>query len=74
MTYIHNEILLSHKMNKMSFVAACMDLVMVILSEVSQIEKEKYHISIIYHLYVEYKTRLQINLSTKQNLSYRCRK
>ena len=41
---IYNGILLSHKKNKiMSFAATWMDLEVIILSEVSQIEKDKYH-------------------------------
>ena len=42
--YTHNGILLSHKMNKiMPFVATWMELETLILSEVSQKKKEKYH-------------------------------
>ena len=41
---IHNGILLSHKESKiMPFAATWMDLEIIILSEVSQKEKEKYH-------------------------------
>ena len=36
-------ILLSHKKNKMPFVAKQMDLEIMILSEISQTEKDKYH-------------------------------
>ena len=44
MGYIHNGILLSHKKNEiMPFAATWMDLEMIILSEVSQKEKDKYH-------------------------------
>ena len=44
MWYIYNGILLSHKNNEMMpFVATWMDLEITILSEVSQTEKEKYH-------------------------------
>ena len=44
MVYIHNGILLSHKKNKiMPFAATWMKLETLILSEVSQKEKEKYH-------------------------------
>ena len=44
MVYIHNGILLSHKKNKiMPFVATWMELETLILSEVSQNEKDKYH-------------------------------
>ena len=42
--HIHNGILLSHKKNEiMPFAATWMDLEMIILSEVSQKEKDKYH-------------------------------
>ena len=42
--HIYSGILLSHKKNKiMPFAAAWMDLEIVILSEVSQTEKDKYH-------------------------------
>ena len=42
--HTHNEILHSHKKNEMPFAAAWMDLEIVILSEVSQTEKDKYHV------------------------------
>ena len=45
--YIYNGILLSHKKNKiMPFAATWMNLEMIILSEVSQTEKDKYMISL----------------------------
>ena len=48
MVYILDGILLSHKTNEiMSFVGAWMDLEIIILSEGSQKEKDKYHISLI---------------------------
>ena len=47
----------------MSFAATWMDLETVILSEVSQTEKDKYR---MISLYVESKKRVQMNLSTKQ--------
>ena len=44
MVYIHNGILLSHKKNKiMPFAATWMELETFILSEISQKEKDKYH-------------------------------
>ena len=48
--HTHNGILLSHKKNKIKpFAATWMELETLILSEVSQKEKEKYHmISFIY--------------------------
>ena len=43
-TYIHNGILLSHEKNEiMPFAATWMDLEIIILSKVSQKEKDKYH-------------------------------
>ena len=42
--HIYNGILLSHKKNEiMPFAATWMDLEIIILSEVSQTEKDKYH-------------------------------
>ena len=48
--YIHNGILLSHKKNKiMPFAATWMELETLILSEMSQKDKDKYHmISLIW--------------------------
>ena len=44
MVHIHNEILFSHKEDEiMPFAAIWMDLEVIILSEVSQKEKNKYH-------------------------------
>ena len=43
----------------MSFVTTWMDLEIVILSEVSQTEKEKYHTTSL--IYVEYKKMIQMN-------------
>ena len=43
-THRHNGILLSHKKNEiLPFAATWMDLEFIILSEVSQTEKDKYH-------------------------------
>ena len=60
------------KKNKiMPLAATWMDLEIVILSEVSQTEKDKYHMIL---LIVESKKGVQMNLPTKQKQSYRCRK
>ena len=46
MVYIHNGILLSHKKNDiMPFAATWMELETLFLSEVSQKEKDKYHMT-----------------------------
>ena len=46
--HIYNGILLSHKKNEMMpFAVTWMDLEMIILSEVSQTKKNKYHIPLI---------------------------
>ena len=48
MVYIHNGILLSHKRNEiMSFAATWIDLEIIILSEISQREKDKYHMILL---------------------------
>ena len=61
--YTYNGILLSHKKNEiMSFAVTWIDLEIIILSEVSQREKDKYHM--ISH--VESKNMIQMNLFTKQ--------
>ena len=45
---IYNEILLRHKKNEvMPFTATLMDLEIIIVSEVSQKEKEKYHMTLL---------------------------
>ena len=45
MVYIHNGILLSHKKNDiMPFAATWMELETLILSEMSQKDKDKYHV------------------------------
>ena len=46
--YIHNGILLSHKKNEiMPFAATLIDLEIITLSEVSQTEKDKYHMILL---------------------------
>ena len=46
--YIYNGILLSHKKNAiMQFVGTWMDLEVIIISEVSQTEKDKYHMILL---------------------------
>ena len=46
MVYVHNGILLSHKKDEiMPFAATWMELETLILSELSQKEKDKYHIT-----------------------------
>ena len=64
MVHIYNGILFSHKKNKiMQFAATWMDLEIVILSEVSQTQKDKYHmISLI------------CGILKKGGKSHRCRK
>ena len=62
--HIYNGTLSAIKNNEiMPFAAMWMDLEFVILSEVSPIEKDKYH---MIPLYVESKKRVQMSLSTKQ--------
>ena len=71
MVHLYNGILLSHKMNEIgSFVQMWMDLESVMQSEVSQTEKDEYHISYTWNL----KKRVQMNLFTKQKQSHRCKK
>ena len=55
----------------MQFAATWMDLEIIILSEVSQIEKDKYHM--ISPICVIYK-KIQMNLFTKQKQTHRHRK
>ena len=46
--YIHNGTLLSHKKNEiMPFAATLIDLEIITLSEVSQTEKDKYHMILL---------------------------
>ena len=48
--YIHNGILLSHKKNEiMPFTETWMDLEIIILNEVSQKQKDKYHMISFIH-------------------------
>ena len=61
--HIYNRILVIKKNEIMPFVATWMNLDIVILSEVSQTQKDKYHMILIY---VESKKKIQINLFTKQ--------
>ena len=64
LVYIYNSILLGHKKNEiMPFAATWMDLEIIILSEVSQKEEDKYHmISLICGI----QNMTQMNVSTKQ--------
>ena len=66
----YSGLLLSHKNNKNNFICS-MYLEIVILSEVSQTEKDKYHM--ILYLW-NLKKRVQMYCFTKQQQSYRCRK
>ena len=71
MVHIHNGLLLSHKKNEiMPFAATRMALEIIILSEVSQKQKDEYHmisfICIIYNV-------TQMNLSMKQKQSHKHR-
>ena len=65
MVYLYNEIQLSHKKNEiMPFAATRMDLEIIIVSEVSQTEKDKYHmISLICRIL---KKIIQMSLYSKQ--------
>ena len=55
----------------MSSAATWIGLEITILSELSQTEEDKYHISLTWGISKE---MLQMNLSTKQKSCYRCRK
>ena len=71
MVCIYNGILLSHKKNEiMPFAATWIDLEMIILAELSQREKDKYHT--ISH--VECTKMTQLNLYTKLKCTYGHRK
>ena len=65
MVYIHNGILLSHKKEKiMAFASTWMELEMLILSEVSQKEKDIYHmVSLTWNLIYDTKKTFH----TKEN-------
>ena len=57
----------------MTFSATGMDLEIIILSEVSQTEKDKYHmISLICRIFKK-KRKIQMNLFTRQKQTYRLR-
>jgi len=62
-----------HKKNGiMPFAATWMNLEIIMLSEVSKTEKDKYHmISLMYGILRE-KKKIQVNLSTKLKWNYRC--
>ena len=66
MVCVYNRILLSHTKNEiMPFAATWMDLEMILLSDVSQTEKGRYHvISLISGSWK--KKKIQMNLFTKQ--------
>ena len=52
--YIYSEILLSHKNNEiMPFAATWVQLEIIVLSEVGQTEKNKYHYDITYMWYLK---------------------
>ena len=62
MVHIHNGMLLNHKKNEiMPFAATWMDLDIIMPSEISQTEKDKYH---MISLYVASKKMKQMNLFT----------
>ena len=72
MVHIDNEILLSHRKNAMRpLVAIWMDLEIILLSEVNQTEKEKFH---VISLYVDSKNMTQMSLFAKQEQTYRYKK
>ena len=69
--YKYDGILLSHKKEgKMTVAATWIDLEIIILSELSQRKAN----SIWYHLYMESKKKIQMNLFTKQKQTHRHRK
>ena len=73
MVHIYSGILLSHKKEIMPFAVTCVDLEIIVLSEVSQTEKDKYHmISLICRILK--KKKIQMNVFTKQKQTHRQRK
>ena len=71
--HTYNGILLSHKKNEiMPFAATCLDLKSVVLSEVCQTQKEKYHMaSFIFGLYGCLYTLLHFKWIINKDLQYR---
>ena len=70
--HTYNGILVSHEKNEiLPFAATQMDLEIVILSEVSQTQKDKYHMIIAYMWNLR---NLQMNLFTKLKQTHRYRK
>ena len=70
--HIYNGILFSYKMNEiMPFAATWMDPEIIILSEVSQTEKDKYHMISLIHGILKNDTN---ELIYKQKLTHRLRK
>ena len=68
MVRIYNGILLSHKKNEvMSSAATWMQLEIIILSEVSLIEKDKYHMILLICGVLE---MIQMNLQNRNRLTY----
>ena len=71
MVYIQMEYYSAIKKSEiMLFAATCMDLEIILLSEVSQKEKDKYH---MVSLTCEIQNMAQMNLSTKQKQTHRHR-
>ena len=69
--YVYNGMLLSHKKNEiMPFAATQIDLEIIIPSEVSQKEKEKYHMILLTR---GIQNTTQMNLSTKQKQTHKHR-
>ena len=68
MVHIHNGILLSHKKKIMPFAVIWMQLEILMLGEVSQTEKDKYHMIL---LTCGILNMAQMNLSTDQKQAHR---